>query len=388
MMAGPNVSDNRGGFMTRALPAARRVAALLLVLTPVVTLAAPAPRNLTVSYGVPHALPYGVAAPDGKTGYFLTDEGCVQAVDLANGRVRWKIDDAFPLAVWDGKAVVLRRVKDKPDRVQVAVLDADGAVSLASEEITVPGHRDGAQGWWTGRAYLDGDELVLEGSVCWPSADKDSKSLLPHRTRVNLKTTRAVPLGEEQKGALRPPLRLPEKLDEAIKALPQDIHYAWGSAWYNEPRRLTDGDRLGVVWRTPVDKDEVLTLRTWDVGTGGDVWTKELLRRPFGNHLHTSDDGRYLFFQHEDRTTPDHPHRSTWRVYRVATGEHVGTFLYDGYSLCAGVVGDRVFVVEYQTAPDGHSLVPELHAMELKTGKSLWRRPAATVSYGLRLGER
>src|SRR5262249_4022797 len=85
---------------------------------------------------------------------------------------------------------------------------------------------------------------------------------------------------------------------------------------------------------------------------------------------------------------PDRPHRYTWRVYRVATGEHVGTFLYDGYSLCAGVLADRVFVVEYKTAPDGHGLGPELHAMELKTGKSPGRRPPPTVSHGWRLGEK
>ena len=372
--------------MPRVLPPARRVAALVLALVPAGVLAAPAPRDLVIGYGVPNALPYGVAAPDGKTGYFLTAGGGVEAVDLANGRALWKVESAFPLAVWDGKAVVLRRVKDKPDRVQVAVLDKDGGVSLTSQEITVPGHRDGAQGWWTGRAYLDGDELMLDGSACWPSPDKDSKSLLPQLTRVNLKTSRAVPLGEEQKAALRPPLRLPEKLEEALKGLPQDVHYAWGNAWYNEPHRLIDGDRLGVVWRTPVDKDEVLTLRTWDVGTGQGARTKELLRRPFGNHLHTSDDGRYLFFQHEERMTPDHPNRYRWRAYRVATGEHVGTFLFDGYALCAGVASERLLVVDSGRTPDGRGLIPELHAMELKTGKSLWRRPAPAVSYGLQLG--
>src|SRR5262249_11457396 len=155
------------------------------------------------------------------------------------------------------KAVVLRRVKDKPDCVQVAVLDGDGVVSLASQEIKLPGHSDGARGWWTGRAYLDGDELVLDGSGCWPSgAQGDSKSARPHLARGNLKTTKAVPLSEEQKASLRPPLRLPEKAEEAFKDLPRDVQYASGHAWYQEPRRLVDGDRLGVVWRTPADKDE------------------------------------------------------------------------------------------------------------------------------------
>src|SRR5262249_17820511 len=159
--------------------------------------------------------------------------------------------------------------------------------------------------------------------------------------------------------------------------LPKDIQYANGAAWSNEPKRLFDGDRVAVLWRRPVDKEEALTLRTWDVGSGKDSQTTPLLRREYGCHLNHSEDGRYLFFQHEDKATPDKTHQYSWEVYRVATGKHVGTFLHNGYCIEAGVVGEQIFVVEEKPNPDaGRPSIRELFAVELKTGKTLWKRPA------------
>jgi hypothetical protein len=362
-----------------------------LAVVSTMTVGAPAPRNISAGYDVPLALPFGVASADGKVGYFLGEKDGLEAVNLATGESLWKTrPDAFPLAVWDRKLVVLMAGRDRPHHVRVVMLDGDGEAVQSSPDIELAGYAGDEPGWVHARAFLDGDDLLLDWWIYWEAkgdVKRKGGDTVAGVTRVNLKTGKAVALDEVQRGALRPPLKQWDGLAEGLKDLPNDTNFAGGQSWYAEPKCLFDGGRIAVLWRTPIDKDEIMTLRTWDAGTGKDAQTTKLLRREYGCHMNHSPDGRYLFLQHERVGDADDLYRHAWEVYRVATGQRLGTFVHNSYCIDAGVVGDRAFVVEERPDPNPQGAPPirELFAHDLKTGKTLWTRPAPAYRTALLL---
>jgi outer membrane protein assembly factor BamB len=367
--------------------ASRSVVLFLLLVS--ASSAAPAPDHSTGSYVVPISLPNGVADASGKVGYFIAAKGGLEAVDLATGRVLWKTEGAaYPLAVWGKDPVVAVRVKNRPNRLRILVLGGDGAAIRETQELEITGHREGDTGQWVVRPFLDGDVLLLDWSISWNSADglKGGGSRGAALSRVNLRTGQVAPVSDKEKATLRPPFTPGAWMAEELKGFPQDTLFVRGAGWSSEPQRLLDGQRVGIVWRKRVGRDELLTLRTWDAATGKRPETTQLLQRVFGCHLRASADNRYLFFQHKEKSAPGQLSRYTWEVYRVATGKHLGTFLHNAYTIEAGIAGDRVFVIEYKSNPDGSPAPPELHAVDLKTGKLLWKRPPPDYSYGFRLG--
>jgi hypothetical protein len=336
-------------------------------------------------YAVCHALPSGIADAGGTIGYFEAPRGRLEALDLATGRVLWQADGpALPLAVWGRQPVAAVRVKGKPDRLRIVVLDGDGKVARASPEIKREGYVRGARGWWTSSADVAGDDLLLFDSWYWYGVKKPRAGDPLYTTlwSVNLRTGKVSSV-RAGKTVLRPPFVFSTWLDKEVKGFPRGTEFVNGPGWSAEPQRLLDGSRLGIVWRKKVGSDEVLTLRTWDVA-GTNPRTTELLRRPFGLHLAPSADGRHLFLQHKE-LAPGPPHRYSWAVYRVATGKRLGVFPHNGFTLRAGAAGGRVFLEE-TTRRDGSAGPAQLHAWDLKTGKLLWKRPAPPHTLGLPLG--
>jgi hypothetical protein len=351
----------------------------LLLLAPAAP-AASGPARANTGYQVPNSLPNGIADPDGKMGYFRAAGNRIEAVNLATGRVIWKTAAAaWPLAVFCGEAVVAVRVKGRRDRVRIAVLDGDGVDSFQSQEIKVPGAREDHDGSWTARAFLDGNDLLLDWWAYWSKRGsvRGEGHLQDGLLRVNLKTGKVVALDRKDR-SLRPPLRLCDRMEKELKVLLADSRYFWRESWSKPPQGLIDGNRLAVVSRE-VDGDEVLTLRNWDVRTGKDSRTKKLLRRERGCWKGASGDERFLFLQHEQKGGRDRPLLYTWNIYRTATGQRVGRFLHDGYIINAGVVGGRLFVVEDKPTTGPQQVVSELEARDLKTGKLLWKRPVPII---------
>ena len=158
-------------------------------------------------------------------------------------------------------------------------------------------------------------------------------------------------------------------------------------AWSPEPRRLIAGNRVGVIHREQIEKEEKLILQTWDLRTGENADTTTLLQRPFGLHFKETRDGRYVAFQlTPPKAKPGkQPDAEFWDVFGVAEKKCVGKALMDGNSLALGVSGDRAFVLQDERNKDEFNQV--LKAYDLRTGKLLWQRPAAGPGQMVKLGE-
>jgi hypothetical protein len=345
-------------------------------------------------------LPGGVADPDGNTGYLRDGKGRVEAVDLEKGRTLWKSDAAaLPLITRGRRLVAATAIKDKPDRFRLIVLDLarEGKKVAESQEIELSGYRKGMKGSVLATAYLDGDELLLKWTAIWTKKSAEfTPNEIPEFTsglaRVNLTTGKAAALGDKEKGSLRPPLRLGDKLTKQLKEITTTRRYFFNqNAWSKDPQFLIAGDRLGVVSREHLGETEKLSLQTWDVRTGDDHDTTPLLERAFGLRLCASDDGRYLFCQQAQPRREKEP--VWWEVYGVRERKRVGKVSLDfdpraPDPLGAGVSGGRAFSAVDRPEADGSGRVMVLTAFELKTGKELWHRPAGPVAHVLALDSR
>src|SRR5262249_41573208 len=157
------------------------------------------------------------------------------------------------------------------------------------------GYRKGMKGSVLATAYLDGDDLLLKWTAIWTKKSAEfTPNEIPEFTsglaRVNLTTGKTAALGDKEKGSLRPPLRIGDKVTKQLKEItttkPQ---YFNQGAWSADPQFLFADNRVGVVSREHVGKTEKLSLQTWDVHTGDGHDTTPLLERPFGLHLRASD---------------------------------------------------------------------------------------------------
>jgi hypothetical protein len=106
---------------------------------------------------VPVPFPYGVADAAGTAGYLADGAGGIRAVDLRDGRTRWRTQAAErPLLVRDDRLVALKRLK--PNALEVVLLSAsDGTLTLKTEPIMLPE--------WVVTGIVDTDRFALRPRV-------------------------------------------------------------------------------------------------------------------------------------------------------------------------------------------------------------------------------
>jgi hypothetical protein len=348
----------------------------------------------TEPYATADLLPGGIADTDGKTAYLQGKDGALAAVDLERGTDLWKTDAVLtPLGLWGRRLITAAAVKHKPEQIRLVILDLakDGKKLSESDSIAISGFRKGLHGSVLVRGHLDGDDLLLEWTAMWTTGSglpNEQPEYSQGLTRVNLKSGKAVTPTEKEKKALRPPLKLCAKLEKALTKNPgQAMQFLNAGAWSPEPRRLIAGNRVGVIHREQIEKEEKLILQTWDLRTGENADTTILLQRPFGLHFKEALDGRYVAFQlTPPKAKPGkQPDAEFWDVFGVAEKKCIGKALVNGNSLALGVSGDRAFVLQDERNKDECNQV--LKAYDLRTGKLLWQRPAAGPGQMVKLGE-
>ena len=113
---------------------------LLGLFAPAVLLAAPAPGPIPVAaLATVVPLPAGIADPSGRTGYFASADGGIEAIELATGKVMWATHEAHrPLFVDGDHLLVQAGVKRNRLRILRLNLSRNGECDLESDPVVFP----------------------------------------------------------------------------------------------------------------------------------------------------------------------------------------------------------------------------------------------------------
>lgn len=318
-----------------------------------------------VSVVEPVFFPAGVADREAAAGY-VADGGAIVAVDLDDGQVSWRTDQARrPLIVVGEHLVAIRASDDSPNELRVVVLDVarQGEPILTSAPLVFPewlstAPKERASFWCAGR--VDRGRLLLEWKAqaryrggAAPSdeirgeAERDAGGLL----EVDLESGAVAPVvsRDESPRSQPPAVRRPPLTSDDL-----------GEPWLA-------GDKVaGMIWEG--DAEQTLLLETRDRSTGEADAVVELARGT-GLVARVALDGRHVFVHEEQRPAE---HRSWW-VFSAQTGQRVATLSFEGGSYCPVVLGERAY---YLVERDEDAVrVPKLRARELASDRLAWELP-------------
>lgn len=334
--------------------------------------AAPVPPHIVPQGGV--LAPWGLIDADNANGFIAAPDG-VYAFDLATGRQLWRLAsrNARPVGVYRGRVLVLLR----DDRERVVQLDRRTGKELArSEPVTSRGKGMGRSKGGPpreGEARVIGDVLVLGRSSGPPSFEGGfgerrfgprSSGSSSTGTQIDLTT------GKAPEKRVTPPAR-PRRVQDL---LPKGVSVPGGGRF--GPLFGQCGDAVFLLHSTTTtDEQPMWHLARWDARTG-----RPLPPTMVGEGLtpRLSGDGKCVLVG--PRNNPDGTAR--FEVLSTATGRSLGTFEQpERVVLGWTVYGERAYVLSIQEheEPGGRARgLQTLHAIELKTGRTVWSLLLAT----------
>jgi hypothetical protein len=329
----------------------------------------------------PVLLPAGIADPTGRTGFFAGAEGCVEAIDLATGKVLWRTHEAqLPLLV-DGDHL-LAQAGVKRNRLRILRLDLSrhGECDLESDPVVFPGWvvTGEAHGRsFVARWHLAKHQLVLNWeAAAWyvgqgrptPEQEAAARKHADGTVLIDLRTGQ-VETRPATKTTVSPPPALPDHLEQKsvrwqgligrhwkVLALEEAeghqrfvLHsWDWRSEKVAPPRELLHGKRL--LARVTLD-ERVLCLR--EVAPSPD----------------------------ENGTLKPTKSQACWWLFSVETGEPIGRVPDEAGMQSLAVLGKKVFYLVpgvLRGSLDQPSLQPRvLKAVDLSSGKKIWEHPVA-----------
>jgi hypothetical protein len=303
----------------------------------------------------PFVLPGGVADPAGRHGFLANAEGGVSAVDLRSGKVLWE-SSAARLPIFVTGERLFASVSVTVGTLQVVALDVTrkGEVVFRSDTITVPSAPAiGAQTvhWSVGKDQL---------RVTW---DLSSESVARGGATVDLRTGHVQPLAEVLLGqALKPPPGLTK------------LMVRWEGV-------VGDAYKALALEETPLGQRFV--FQAWSLTTGDALPPRELLQ---GKRLlvRATENNQYLCLR-DAVPSPDQKvdeaGQHAWSVFDVGTGERIARLPFEPGTQAIAVLGPRAYYLVAGAVPlaVGRPFVNPrvLKAVDLKSGRTLWERPAA-----------
>jgi hypothetical protein len=328
----------------------------------------------------PIPLPCGIADPAGRTGFFASAAGGIEAIDLKTGELLWETNEAQrPLIVWGTRLLAQAGVQRNRLRILVFDLTQNGQCVLESDPVVLPDwvvSADAPGRSFDARWEVDRNHLVLTWeAAAWyaavarptPKQDAAARKHDAGTARVDLDTGR-VEYGPAPTTTAEPPTDpLPELEKKSVR---------WQGA---------AGKRLCAVTLEEDNGQQTLSLRSWDRATGKEADPRVLLR---GKRLllQPTLDGHF-FFVRDAGSTPDEKNLGKdrtdqyWALFAPQWPTEVARLPYEpGMQSVAVLDGRAYYAVAGQVR--GHIDRPlvqprTLKAYDLKAGKLLWQRPLA-----------
>ncbi len=332
--------------------------------------------------GVGAQLPGGVADAAGRTGYFASVSGGIDAVELETGRLLWNDRNALdPLLFSRNRLFATALLPGKPNALQIIAIDGtgDGRQVLGATPIVfpewvsvrpVPGHSfhatahildDTLQLRWVARSrYMGGapppPEVLSE-------FERDAAGV----ARIDLNSDRIEMLPADTPWLGK------------IRDVPPDVA-GWTSYPYwmdgRAEQRPFFTDRVAAVLQMQRTGDlQTILLRRWDLDATRQMPVVALAE---GRQLAplVSLDEKYVFVQ---GTLPPNAESATarpWWVFSVDSGERVATLHHEQSAISVAIIGPRVYyAVSKQASPNQRSpLGLTLKAVDLQTGGVIWER--------------
>jgi hypothetical protein len=304
----------------------------------------------------PFVIPGGVADPAGRNGFLANVDGGISAVDLRSGDVLWQSKAARrPLSVTGER--LYASVATGDGRLRVVGLDVtrNGEVAFESQAVIVPtsaARRGQTLRWTTAKEELrltwtDAGETVPRGGATVDLRDGHVQAL------------------SQGSPALADTVKPPVDLSKRI--------IRWQGAVGRSYKAL-------VLEETAAGQR--LVLLSWDAATGEPQPERELLQ---GKRLHVraTVNDRFLCLRDAvpspDQKADEHGQHA-WSVFDVRTGERVAGLPFAAGTQAVAVLGPRAYCLVAGGVPGslGKPFVSPrmLKAVDLKTGKTLWERPA------------
>jgi outer membrane protein assembly factor BamB len=323
-------------------------------------------------------IPAGILDPAGETAYVANDRGGVDALASETGKLLWRSREAQrPLLVL-GDRLYAHAFGNTNESYLVALnLLNGGECILESEAIVFPewvrardghDHSFSAQWFltpehlalaWQARSWYGGPEKL--GPACMEPFNREAAG----RVWVHRISGQVIVLPGEV--VPEQPLVLPPGLEKA------SLRW-WG--------RL--GGQLKVLVLQENPTSQKLVFRSWDAATGRATGDRELLQGTRLMVLPALDD-RFLCLR-DALPSPDETavskgsrEKHGWHVVAVDTGDEIGRVPYRTGTQAFAVVNGRGYFLEagpLRSRLDKPFVHPrKLHAVDLKTGKSLWEHP-------------
>lgn len=359
---------------------AGRVSSLLLVgllgsgAAPIMPPVVPAPASALL-------LPAGIADPTGRTGFFASAAGGIEAIDLTSGKVLWATHEAQrPLLLVGNHLLAQAGVKRNRLRILRLDLTHKGECDLESDPVVFPAWV--VTGEAQGRSFmthwrLEKHQLVLDWEArAWytgpgkptPEQESAARKHASGVARIDLRTGQ-VEVQPAAKTVTPPPPALPEHLEaKAVR---------WQGLVGQHWKVLALEEKEG--WQR-------LVLHSWDRQTEKAQPPKVLLQ---GKRLLARGtlDERVLCLR-EAAPSPDEKgsltpraSQTSWSLFSVQTGELLGHIPDESGMHALVVLGKRVYyLVPGALTGSLHqpSVQPRtLKVIDLPTGKKLWQRPVA-----------
>jgi hypothetical protein len=335
----------------------RPTLAILLTLTALTGRAAPPlPRGALESIAA-KPFPGGVMDSTERTAFVAVEEG-VEAVDLATGIGRWRSHDAtWPLVVKGDKliAVALSR-----GAITVVELDLTGKGErvFRAEPIDVPGWADASslRCTWS----LEKRTLTLAWQArgtLGRSASGTSEVDLVHARATKVKDVPAAPA--------------------TVPRLLEKLPVRWHRTIAGQIHAVVE-EEAGPM--TLLRRQSKLVLRVWSENTGKEARAQELIKgtRPMllpgldGLHVWVRDGGTF-------ESASDGAAGAAWHVHSTLDGHRTARVPFVAGTTQATVIGARAYGVASRS---GRVLLEgkagrrhELYAVDLESGKVLWRKP-------------
>jgi hypothetical protein len=218
-------------------------------------------------------MPCGLADPAGRTGFFASAIGGIEAVDLKTGELLWESSEAQrPLLVTGTRLIAQAGFKRNRLRILVFDLTQNGECVLESDPVVLPAwvvvadapgrsfdarwrvERNQAVLSWEAAAWYAGIEKIS------PDEQAAARKHAAGTARIDLDSGQ-VELGPPEATAARPGLEVvPELEKKAIR-------------WQGEI-----GNARAAILLEQTAEQQTLILRTWDRATGKEGQAKELAK--------------------------------------------------------------------------------------------------------------
>jgi hypothetical protein len=328
----------------------------------------------------PIPLPCGIADPAGRTGFFASVSGGIDAVDLKTGELLWETTEAQrPLLLAGTRLLAQAGVQRNRLRILAFDLTQNGACVLESDPVVLPGWVVTAEA--PGRSFtahwrLDRNQLLLawEASAWYtgttrptPKQEAAARKHAAGTARIDLDS------GRVEVGPAEPPAQHP-----AVEDFPELDKKA--IRWQG----IAGGRRCAILLEESSSQQKLL-LRSWDAATGKEAEPKELLR---GKRLllQPTLDGRLLLLR-DAGNTPDENNLGKdrtdqfWTLVSPELGAAVARLPFSPGTQAVAVLGLRVYYAvsgPVRGSLDRPLLQPRtVRAYDLKTGKQVWERAVA-----------